>query len=124
MSNRGIVYMQNSIIAGNAGGDCHMAEHIFSNGYNLDSDDSCGLLQETDMRGVDPGLRALKNYGGMTRTHVLFAWSPAYDSGLLVNSAKTDQRGVVRPQGSAVDRGAVESLRLTIPPLVHPLLSH
>lgn len=124
VSNRGIVLVQNSIIAGNVGGDCHMPRYIYSNGYNLDSDDSCELHGEADLRGVDPGLKELKNYGGKTRTHMLFPWSSAYNSGLLINSISTDQRGMARPQGPAVDRGAVESLRLTIPPLVHPLLSH
>lgn len=124
VSNRGVVSLQNSIIAENVGGDCHMPLYIFSKGYNLDSDGSCELQHSEDMIRVESGLKELKNYGGVTRTHMLFPWSPAYDSGLSISSITTDQRGVARPRGTAVERGSVESLRLTIPPLVHPLLSY
>jgi hypothetical protein len=43
---------------------------------------------------------------------------------LSINNISSDQRGAARPQGAAPDRGAVESPRLTIPPLVYPLMSH
>ncbi|MBK9925984.1 MAG: hypothetical protein IPP66_11930 [Anaerolineales bacterium] len=58
---------------------------------------------------TNPLLASLANNGGFTQTHMITVGSPAIDAG-GVNSAcaTTDQRGVVRPQGSACDIGSYE----------------
>ncbi len=124
LSNKGIVYLQKSIIAGNSEEDCDLPRYLFSDGHNLDGDKSCSLYQKTDISGVNPAFEPLKNYGGVTRTHELFQWSPALDNGGLINRVKLDQRGIKRPRGRAVDIGAVESIRHTVAPLIYPLLKH
>ena len=93
-----------------AGGDCDTGgDTITSNGFNLDSDGSCGLSGAGDQSVVDPLLGPLQNNGGPTQTHALLTGSPAIDA---VTSGcpppATDQRGVTRPQGTACDIGAYE----------------
>lgn len=53
-------------------------------------------------------LGPLASNGGPARTHALRDSSAALDAGTSVGAPVTDQRGVVRPQGSAVDIGAFE----------------
>lgn len=67
----------------------------------------------TDQTGTgnlagDPMLGPLADNGGPARTHALRDGSTALDAGTLVGAPATDQRGVSRPQGSAVDMGAFE----------------
>ncbi len=72
---------------------------IFSNGYNLSSDDGSGKLTETtDQINTDPGLDplGLQNNGGATQTIALDLWQRAIDKGKSFG-AMTDQRGVTRP---------------------------
>ena len=57
---------------------------------------------------ADPKLGPLADNGGPTKTHALLAGSSALGSGTSAGAPATDQRGVVRPQGEGVDRGAVE----------------
>ncbi|MEO0804725.1 MAG: CHAT domain-containing protein [Cyanobacteria bacterium J06643_4] len=57
---------------------------------------------------VDPGLEALADNGGPTKTHLLRADSLALDAGSALNLPAVDQRGQVRFFGSGVDIGAVE----------------
>jgi hypothetical protein len=61
---------------------------------------------------LDPGLDTqLRANGGPTPTLALLFSSPAIDhgdNGVLLAGVSTDQRGVARPQGSAVDIGAFE----------------
>jgi hypothetical protein len=105
----GTVTLQNTIVAKQlAGPDC--AGLITSNGFNLDSDNTCQLTQPGDKPNVsNPLLGPLANNGGPTQTHALLPGSPAIDA---VTSGcpppNTDQRGVARPQGAACDIGAVE----------------
>ena len=80
-------------------------------GYNLIGDDTgCGYTPGTgDLLNVDPLLGPLRDNGGDTETHALLPGSPAIDqipTELCV--VDTDQRGVLRPQGSACDVGAYE----------------
>jgi hypothetical protein len=56
----------------------------------------------------DPQLVPLANNGGQTRTLLPAYTAPVVDQGDASASLPTDQRGVPRPQGSAVDLGAVE----------------
>jgi len=131
----GTVQIQNSIIAGNfdtpsnAGGglkmpDCRGA--FSSRGYNLigrNDNAVCGGLVNgvnADQVGsaanpIDPLLAALANNGGSTQTHALLPGSSALNAGnpLAPGSGglacpASDQRGIVRPQGSACDIGAFE----------------
>jgi len=57
---------------------------------------------------LNPVLGALGNNGGPTQTHALLAGSPAINAGTATGAPATDQRGVSRPQGAAVDIGAFE----------------
>jgi hypothetical protein len=58
--------------------------------------------------GVDPLLDSLAFNGGTTWTMALLPGSPAIDAATAVVGVTTDQRGVVRPFGSAPDIGAFE----------------
>src|SRR5262249_3301577 len=71
--------------------------------------------------GVNPLLAPLGNYGGPTQTIALLPGSPAIDAGdsaLAVdaqsNPLTTDQRGLPRVVGAAVDIGAFESSGFTL----------
>ncbi|MFI5455435.1 MAG: beta strand repeat-containing protein [Isosphaerales bacterium] len=71
-----------------------------------------------------PLLASLGNYGGTTQTMALLPGSPAIDAGntaLAVdargNPLTTDQRGMKRVVGAAVDIGAVESGGFTLTPV-------
>jgi hypothetical protein len=101
----------NTIVAVNTPSDCE--GNITSNGYNMDSDNSCGFTATGDKPGVtNPGLGPLAlNHPGTTETHALLDGSPAIDA--VLNGCpppSTDQRGVTRPQGSACDMGAYEKI--------------
>lgn len=112
------------IIANNGGQNCSLhVGYITSQGHNLDSDDTCGLSESTDLRGVDARLGTLANNGGPTQTHALLAGSPATDRGTCIYhdpatnqdaTLATDQRGVARPQGAACDIGAYEAQAITL----------
>jgi hypothetical protein len=56
----------------------------------------------------DPKLGPLANNGGPTLTMALLPGSPAIDAGNTSLASATDQRGVPRPFGVAVDLGAFE----------------
>jgi len=114
-SNFATINFKNSILAdndipncGNAGGS------LTSQGYNLDSADSCGFTSTGDLINTDPQLGALGNNGGLTQTHALPAGSPAIDAGTNTDCPSTDQRGVSRPldgdanDSSICDMGAYE----------------
>ncbi len=82
---------------------------VSSQGYNLSSDASCDLSQETDLLDTDPRLGALQGSGGPTRTLAPQESSPAIDAiPTDTCEVETDQRGVARPQGEACDIGAFE----------------
>lgn len=110
MINSGTVTALGSIIAKNKAGQFVSAKNcnhaITSNGHNLENGASCGFTGAGDVNG-GPRLDALGNYGGPTNTLRLRAGSPAINAGGAVSLA-TDQRGVLRPRGSAADIGAYE----------------
>jgi CSLREA domain-containing protein len=62
----------------------------------------------TNTAPLDPRLGALANNGGPTKTHALRPGSPALDAASTADCPSTDQRGVVRPQGSVCDIGSYE----------------
>lgn len=57
---------------------------------------------------IDPRLGPLADNGGPTRTHALLLGSPAIDAASTPDCPLTDQRGVLRPQGTACDIGSYE----------------
>ncbi|HLB38251.1 MAG TPA: choice-of-anchor Q domain-containing protein [Gemmatimonadales bacterium] len=111
-NNAGTTYLSNTIVANQTSGtDCWNytgggGGPIISNGHNLESGTSCGFTGTGDLQNADPLLGALADNGGPTRTVALLSGSPAIDAGSCVQA--TDQRGMVRPQGSACDIGAYE----------------
>jgi len=107
----GSITFLNTIVAGNgAGGDnCNGTTSNFtSSGWNLSSDATCNFVAAGDQVNTDPLLGVLQDNGGPTFTHALGAGSLAIDGGFGVGCPATDQRGDVRPIGSACDIGAYE----------------
>lgn len=106
----GSMEMKNSIVyVNNAGWDCYGT--ITSLGYNIASDDTCGLDQPTDLPNTDALLNTLlRENAGVTKTHALLEGSPAIDAIPPENCGTTqDQRGVSRPQNINCDVGAFEA---------------
>ncbi len=69
---------------------------INSLGGNLDSADTCGFSQPSDLVNTDPLLGSLQDNGGPVFTLELLTGSPAIDAALSPGPA-TDARGVTRP---------------------------
>jgi len=63
---------------------------------------------EANTSPLDPKLGALASNGGPTKTPALRPGSPALDAASTADCPSTDQRGVVRPQGSVCDIGSYE----------------
>jgi len=101
---------KSTIIANNLGGDnCGIFGAFTNLGNNLDSGNSCGFMEPSDLVNTDPLLGPLQDNGGPTFTHALLPGSPAIDHILPVNCiVTTDQRGVSRPSGVGCDIGAYE----------------
>ena len=109
----GTALLKNVIIANSTGGDCVLASGSLNaaSSYNLieDGSNACGLTNNVDNNivGSDPNLGSLT---GSPAFIPLKGGSPAIDAGTNTVCPSTDQRGASRPQGSACDIGAVESL--------------
>jgi len=92
------VEFENTLLADSAlGTNCGGVGFFVSNGNNIDSDSSCGLVGPDDQNGVDPMIGPLQDNGGPTLTHALLTGSPAIDEGADVFCPGEDQRGVFRP---------------------------
>ncbi len=105
----GNVQSQNSIFAGNGGGD--VSGVLTSAGYNLIFDtNGCTIANNKagNIYGADPRLGPLQDNGGPTWTHALLPGSPAIDAGSSEGASVIDQRGIPRPQGLAPDIGAFD----------------
>ena len=107
-------FLSNTIIANNAATNLRAVASnggtaaIMSDGYNLTSDNGGGFLTATgDQINTNPLLGPLQDNGGPTPTHALLLGSPAINSA-HTSSLTTDQRGLLRQFGSAVDKGAYE----------------
>jgi predicted outer membrane repeat protein len=105
------VTLQNTIVAGGVapiGSDC--SGTFSSAGHNLEDStpSQCGLTTAGDRVGVNPLLGPLQANGGPTQTQALSGASQAIGAGDNAACPLTDQRGVVRPHGSACDIGAYE----------------
>ncbi|WP_158545372.1 Ig-like domain-containing protein [Bremerella cremea] len=107
----------NTIVANNSGParGRDVVGAALSLGYNLVGDvtGASGFIGTGDLTGtaenpLDPRLGPLGDHGGPTFTHALLIDSLAIDSGNTSLAPATDQRGVARPQGLAVDIGAFE----------------
>lgn len=81
-----------------------------SNGFNLDSANSCAFGMPTDLIDTNPLLGPLQNNGGPTLTMALLAGSPAINKGANPLALAFDQRGpgFARVVGGAADIGAFE----------------
>ena len=121
----GTVNIKNSIVGDNTagGGGPNCSGVIMPSGANLTTDSSCGMgftqVPSTGAGGLNLG--PLANNGGPTQTHALLAGSAAVDFAADCvfltppgGPASFDQRGVVRPQGSACDVGAYEARLFTL----------
>jgi len=109
--NGGTVTFLNTIIANipGPGDNCaNTGTGIFnSSGYSIDSANTCGCDQLTDIIDTDPLLGTLYNNGGDTKTHALLLNSPAIDAGEYYSGTPTtDQRGFSRPQDGDGDGNA------------------
>jgi len=114
-------YLFDTIVAANNPDNCDSAG-VVSEGYNLTDDDTCGLLEPSDLRVSYALLGLLADNGGPTHTHALLPGSPAIDAGDPTECPPpipTDQRGVPRPQGAGCDIGAFE-FGATPPPTPTP----
>ncbi len=109
--------IKNSIVANNTVGgspqNCTIAGGTFTpSGVNFADDGTCtGFSNNTPLTSLN--LQPLGNYGGPTQTIALGAGSVAIDAvtdctDLNGNTVSTDQRGVIRPQGTRCDAGAYE----------------
>jgi hypothetical protein len=86
---------KNTLIAFGSPNNCD--SQIASQGYNLESANSCGSMA-SDIVNANPKLGPLQNNGGATWTRGLQIGSPAIDAGTNSGCPATDQRGVNRPQ--------------------------
>ncbi|MCB0156111.1 MAG: CSLREA domain-containing protein, partial [Anaerolineae bacterium] len=114
---QGTVSLKNTIVAASpSGGNC--SGSLTSLGYNLSSDNSCGLSASGDQQNVDPLLGSLADNGGLSQTHALLADSPAIDAGDPAFAAPpdNDQRGSGFPRinNDRVDIGAFETEALEV----------
>jgi hypothetical protein len=101
----GLVDMRSTILGHHALGNC---QGVGSSGYNLADDDTCALIEGTDLANTDALLVWLAMNGGTNLSHALAPGSPAIDSGTPDLCTSEDQRGIARPQGAGCDRGAME----------------
>jgi uncharacterized repeat protein (TIGR01451 family) len=107
-----LVNFTNSIITGAAyGNNCINVRGTITGSNSLADDHTCSGVTNSNLINLDPVLR---NNGGSTLNHALLPGSVAVDAGdnavcttSPVNGV--DQRGTVRPQGSACDIGAYEA---------------
>ena len=109
-----------SLLSGNSaadGNDVYNSDTIVVNNYNI-----FGTSSASGVTGFTPGatdiiltvalssvLDSLTDNGGDTATHALVPGSPAIDTSPNDSNCEAiDQRGIIRPQGSACDIGAFE----------------
>ena len=116
-----VTVVRNSIIAGNFGGgvandvQSERFYAFYSDGFNsVGAGNATGAFTATgDRIGSEvSNIGPLAENGGPTLTRALLPGSVDIDDGQT--DLKTDQRGVARPQGSSVDRGAFEVVPITV----------
>jgi hypothetical protein len=105
---------QTIVAGGSAPSGSNCSGSFVTQGHNLESPSSqCGLNGAGDLTSVaDPLLGPLADNEGPTFTHALLDGSPAIDTGAAdCPQPDTDQRDVVRAQGTTCDIGAYELLQ-------------
>ena len=122
------VRLLNTIVAENNGAAANdVSGRFIDEGNNLigQSNGSTGFTKSTLVgqvgRSVDPALAPLADNGGATRTQLLEQDSMAINAGINNNLPTTDQRGLSRVAGDAVDIGAVELTNAELPDFVLPV---
>ena len=107
------ITLVNSIVAGNTqptGNECHVvfANVIVSAGGTLHAPgNACRMSAGPgDITVASPGVEALADNGGYTRTHAPVIGSPTIDAALPTLCPVTDQRGMQRPADGNVDGDA------------------
>ena len=108
------IELDNSIVAGNAGGDCDLSNDP-TGSNDLIGSGTCGSSLTGVVTG-NPQLGPLQDNGGPTPTMALVAGSPAIDAGKDSLCPTTDQRGTPRPLGPHCDIGAFELQAANHPP--------
>ncbi|QEH39161.1 RTX-I toxin determinant A from serotypes 1/9 [Aquisphaera giovannonii] len=111
LSDTGTTTLNNTIVAGNSGGDV-LGSVGGRNNLIGDAASAGDMVNGVagNIVGVDPKLGPLAYNGGQTQTMALLANSPALDAGdSSLISATTDQRGAVRVKDKSVDIGAFEA---------------
>jgi hypothetical protein len=89
------ITIANTIVA-NSKKTNYFGDGMTSLGGNLDSGNTCGFTQPTDLVTTDPKLGSLADNGGETPTIALKLTSPAIDSANDAQSPGIDQRGLKR----------------------------
>jgi predicted outer membrane repeat protein len=122
--NTNVATVRNTIVAENTAPLNPDVDGPFtSEGYNLIGDGTGAVGFTNGVNGdlvgtagspINPNLGALANNGGPTQTHALNVGSPAIGTGNSAIAPATDQRGLTRPSGSAVDIGAFEVQQIVI----------
>jgi CSLREA domain-containing protein len=113
LSTNGSITLKNSILSALTGGDCYLGANslspgsIITAGGNISSDATCSF-GANDKTSTMAKLEPIANNGGLTRTHLISATSPALEWIDTNLCPSVDQRGVTRPQGEKCDAGAVE----------------
>ena len=104
----GIATLHYSVIAGNNGDDCYTFSGTTNAAWSLIGNNSfCVNGSSFAVFTGDPKLGPLADNGGPTRTHLPRPGSPLINA-IPSFEAGNDQRGIPRPQGDALDIGAVE----------------
>lgn len=119
-------FIRNSIIAGNNGVSTSPDVTNSTGGLDSEGNNIIGNVgtstgwEMSDLLNTNPMLGTLADNGGPTMTFLPMAGSPAIDGGQNCvldltcatnnppQAVTTDQRGVMRPSGTAVDIGSVE----------------
>lgn len=115
----GTVNLWNTVIANNITADSSpdLIGIFSSSGFNLiGNNQGATNLSILDFQNVPANLGPLQDNGGLTLTCAPLQGSPAIGNGASAGAPGADQRGVPRPQGVALDIGAVEAV--TDSPLV------
>lgn len=89
------VTLSSSVVANGQPNNC--SRPLISLGYNLETEDTCGLTAVGDQTNAYPGLGTLALGGGISWYHPLFPGSRAIDTGTNVDCPPHDQRGFLRP---------------------------